>query len=419
MIKKIFLKNFKCFEDAVLNIENVSFLIGTNSSGKTNAIEGAMILSELMTGRDIATILDGSKNYGGMIRGGSKGCAHFGSDSFSLGCLVAFDKEIDLKYTIEIIVSDRVYVKAESLYEIKGNKTKPMFSTKLSSEESVDIVVTCNNGLRGKNPDISCIRASSVISQVVTKLSTDTQYGKRIVAYAQAVISSMKEILYLNPQSNLMRNYSAINDITLKVDASNISSVLNDLCEDSDKKNQLLKVMKTLPENEIVNISFAEGPLNDVILFLDEKYGKHVEKVDAMRLSDGTLRCLAMIAALLSEDENGMIVVEEIDNGIHPGRAKMLIREVSRIARERKIDVLITTHNATMLNALTKEDLVGVSVVYREETAGDGQIIPFMDIPDMPLLLANGKLGDVFTNDEILKYIKKEPIPYDYTWLGV
>ena len=35
----------------------------------------------------------------------------------------------------------------------------------------------------------------------------------------------------------------------------------------------------------------------------------------------------------------------------------------------------------------------------------------------MPSLLANGKLGDVFTNDMILTYIKADETSEDYSWL--
>ncbi|MFR4439115.1 MAG: AAA family ATPase [Hungatella sp.] len=117
--------------------------------------------------------------------------------------------------------------------------------------------------------------------------------------------------------------------------------------------------MRQLPENEITDISFAEGSLNDVILFLKESYGNHADKIDATRLSDGTLRCLAILAALWSEDEHGILVIEEVDNGIHPGRAKKLMETISSVAKKRNLDVLITTHNATMLNALSREDLQG------------------------------------------------------------
>ena len=123
------------------------------------------------------------------------------------------------------------------------------------------------------------------------------------------------------------------------------------------------------------------------------------------------------MAAVLSEKKGGMIVIEEVDNGIHPGRAKTLIQLVSNIAREREVDVIITTHNAILLNALSKENLSGVEIVYRDDEEGDSRFIPLIEINNMPSLLANGKLGDVFTNDMILKYIKTDETLEDYSWL--
>ena len=419
MIKKVYYHNFKCYQDAELTIENVTSLIGTNSSGKTNAIEGLMVLSESVSGRDFSTILDGTKNGIGLVRGGSKGCARFGSGNFGLGCLVKYDEETDLLYEITINVEKRVCVEKEALTEVKDNRTKQMFYTKEAPKDSGDIAVSCNNGSKGRNPDITCIRSAAVISQIATKLSTETKYGRKIVEYSNCIINNLKKILFLNPEISQMRGYSLTNDVDLKVNASNISSVLFKLCENPANKKVLLDIMGNLPENEISDISFAEGPLNDVILFLNEVYGGREEKIDASRLSDGTLRCLAIVAALLNEEEGGMIAIEEVDNGIHPGRAKMLIQQISNIARKRKIDVLLTTHNAIMLNALTKTDLYGVNVAYRDKDDGSGKIVTLVKIDDMPSLLANGKLGDVFTEGKILEFIKKENEDEDYSWLGV
>ncbi|MEG0963477.1 MAG: ATP-binding protein [Lachnospiraceae bacterium] len=419
MIKKIYFNNFKCYKNAELSTENLTTLIGTNSSGKTNAIEGMMILSEVVSGRELSTILDGTKNGAGLVRGGSKGCARFKSDYFGLGCLISFDEKVDLKYEIEISVEKRVAIRKESLTEIKGKTEKQMFYTKEVTVDSGDIAVSCNNGKTGKNPDITCIRSSSVISQIASKLSTETKYGKNIVEYANKVIETMKNMLFLNPEISQMRSYSVINDIELKVNASNISSVLYQLCKDRDNKKLLLDIMSKLPENEIRDISFEEGPLNDVILFLNEVYGKKEERIDSSRLSDGTLRCLAIITALLNEKEGGMIAIEEVDNGIHPGRAKMLIQQISDIASKRNIDVLITTHNAILLNTLSKKDLYGVNIAYRNSEDGSGKIVQFTKIDDMPALLANGKLGDVFTDGKILNFIKEDKIQTDYSWLGV
>lgn len=418
MIKKIYFENFKSFSKTEIQIENITTLIGTNAAGKTNAIEGMMILSEIMSGRDLSAILDGTKNSDAGIRGGAKGCCRFNSDYFILGCTVKYDDGIDLEYRVRIDVNDRVMVTEEKLSEIIGDETKSMYQTKPADCQSGDITVACNNGQKGRNPDITCIRFSAVISQIATKLSQERLYGKKIVGYANTVINAVRSILFLNPVTNQMRGYSLINDIDLKVNASNISSVLYALCKTGENKKFLLDIMQKLPENKILDIIFREGPLNDVILFLEEKSGKTKELIDATRLSDGTLRCLAIVAAVLGEKAGGMIVIEEIDNGIHPGRAKTLINLVSRIARQRCVDVMITTHNAILLNALSKEDLAGVEIVYRDDEEGDGRFIPLIKINKMPELLANGRLGDVFTNDMILKFIKQDDeISDDYAWL--
>lgn len=420
MIKAIYFRNFKGFERAEMPIESLTTLIGTNASGKSNAIEGMKILSEAMTGRELSVILDGSKNMESNIRGGSKGCCRFTSSSFALGCLIGCGK-VDLKYEIEITVSDRVMVSAESLYLVDDLKEESqfLFKTKRPNRESGDIKVTWNNGVRGRNPDILCIRLSSAISQMSSKIPQDTEQGERIVQYIRFIIDEFRNILFLDPEPVSMRGYARVNDTELKVNASNLSAVLYKLCKDKEKKAALLEAIRQLPENEISDISFAEGPLNDVILFLNEVHGKQIIKIDSARLSDGTLRCLAVLSALLSEKERGMIVIEEVDNGIHAGRAKKMIETISNIARERNLDVLITTHNAVMLNALSKDDLMGVDVVYRDINSGASAFIPLVKIDRMTELLANGRLGDVVTSGLILDYIKSPVVKADYSWLGV
>lgn len=417
MIKKIYFENFKGFSKAEIQIENITTLIGTNAAGKTNMIEGMMILSELMTGREVSTILDGTKNSDTGVRGGAKGCCRFESDFFTLGCTVQYNDTTDLEYRIKIEVNDRIMILEEQLSERSKSADRTMYHAKAVDKQSGDIMVTCNNGQKGKNPAIACIRFSAIISQLATKLPQDRKYGKKIVEYAGVIIENFKNILYLNPETNNMRKYSLVNDIELRVNASNISSVLFALCKEDKNKRMLLDIMQQLPENKISDITFTEGPLNDVILFLEEKSGNHVEKMDATRLSDGTLRCLAIVAAVLSKKKGGMIVIEEVDNGIHPGRAKALIQLVSNIAREREVDVIITTHNAILLNALSKENLSGVEIVYRNDEKGDSRFISLIQINNMPSLLANGKLGDVYTNDMILKYIKTDKTTEDYSWL--
>jgi predicted ATPase len=141
--------------------------------------------------------------------------------------------------------------------------------------------------------------------------------------------------------------------------------------------------------------------------------------IEAKRLSDGTLRCLAIITALLSKESGSMVLIEEVDNGIHPNRAKGLIEAISDIAKERNIDVLITTHNPALLNAIGREELVGVVVCYRDVETGSSEFVQLLDIEKYPELMAKGRLGDLLTKDELTKAIKSEKKNFDVNWLGV
>ena len=435
MIKSFIFENFKSFEKAKLDIESLTTLVGTNASGKTNAIEGIKVLSALATGLEISMLLDGSKSI--EVRGGSKGCARFNSDYFILGCILEYKDDFELEYKINISVTDRILVEEESLIKRKPDtEGDRIFKTKKSNHDSTDIKVSYDNSKKDINPDLKCIRTASILSQLSTKLPAKSKAEKEALSCINHVLEHLRNMLFLDPQPGTMRNYTRKTDIKLRPNADNISSVMYNLCKDLDIKSKILNFISKLPENEIRDIDFIETPIGDIMLSLNEtyspnsynsgiknnsnsNYNKMPIYIEAKRLSDGTLRCLAIITALLSKESGSMVLIEEVDNGIHPNRAKGLIEAISDIAKERNIDVLITTHNPALLNAIGRDELAGVVVCYRDAETGSSEFIQFLDIEKYPELMAKGKLGDLLTKDELTKAIKTEKKNYDKNWLGV
>ena len=149
MIKCFTFENFKSFEKAELNLEALTTLIGTNSSGKSNAIEGIAILAKAATGIELNTILDGQKSTGAVVRGGSRGCARFKTSAFKLGCLISLDDNYDLLYEMKVGVGERVGIEEEGLYLVKcdelGPKGNKIFKTKKVINEIQKITpIACN-----------------------------------------------------------------------------------------------------------------------------------------------------------------------------------------------------------------------------------------------------------------------------------
>ena len=68
------------------------------------------------------------------------------------------------------------------------------------------------------------------------------------------------------------------------------------------------------------------GGANDVMVALQEGFGS-ASPTPASILSDGTLRVLSIGAALFSAPAGSMVVIEEVDNGLHPSRAKRLVEQ--------------------------------------------------------------------------------------------
>ena len=416
MIKAFLFEKFKGYDKAILWLEQITTLVGTNASGKSNAIEGMQILSELATGRDLSVIFDGTKNSEAAIRGGAKGCCRFTAKSFTLGCLIDLDSDHDLMYKVSIRASSRIAIEEESLYIVGNGSTdtkqgKLVFRTaSKSTEDSGDISVEYANGKKGKNPQCRALRSMSILSQMIGKLPTEIEEYDESIRRIQLVQDSLMGIFILDPIPALMRSYSRIGDTTLRRNCSNVSSVLYAL-KDSDEWPGFVETISQLPENEIKGIDFVSTPLNDVILVQKEQNGSATANMEAQRLSDGTLRCVALLAAVMSEPMNSVIAIEEMDNGIHPSRARKLMDALSRIASQRGIDLIITTHNVTLLNSLSREDVLGVSVVYRDATSNASRIIPFVDIQNQAAILASGGIGDALETDSILRSIK-DKTPY-------
>jgi predicted ATPase len=128
--------------------------------------------------------------------------------------------------------------------------------------------------------------------------------------------------------------------------------------------------------------------------------------MDAGVLSDGTLRVLAIAAALLSAEENSIVIIEEIDNGVHPSRAKLLLNQINKIALERRLRIVLSTHNPALMDALPSDVIPNVVFCYRDREDGSSRLVSLKDVPDYPELIAQGSLGDLVTEGLLSRFVK-------------
>ena len=122
-------------------------------------------------------------------------------------------------------------------------------------------------------------------------------------------------------------------------------------------------------------------------------------------MSDGTLRFLAILTALLTRPSGSLLVIEEVDNGLHPSRARLLLDMLQAVGAQRGVDVLVTTHNPALLDAMSTEMVPFITVAHRDPATGYSVLTLLEDIAQLPKLLAQGPVGRLSSQGLIEKSI--------------
>lgn len=115
--------------------------------------------------------------------------------------------------------------------------------------------------------------------------------------------------------------------------------------------------------------------------------------VQPWQLSDGTLRFIALVTALLQPDPPATIVIDEPELGLHPVALRVfaaLVHEVST-----RTQILCSTQSPHLVDHFEPEDLV---VVQRRDGATELQR---MDPTDLELWLQEYTLGDLIEKNVI------------------
>jgi predicted ATPase len=394
--------DFKSFEDASIDLTNKRFtvLIGKNGSGKSNAIEGIELLAQIAHGRPLHEITDiGRGTSAFQVRGGLPACPRTGKSAFGLEFSLDVpmaDKVVQyLRYQVFVEPLPEPHIREERLQLDTWDYFDAQFQNRGANRGllSARYNLPSKAGSAKRLPaDRSVPSRYELLTGSPSELTTATEVVDRIRNYLRASF-------VFDPQPKLMRAYERIGNRVLSRDGANISAVLYSLhqgsVEDRQMLGRILGRIQQLPEEPFQTFDFVVTPLNDVIFGIRET--KDSPLVDARLLSDGTLRCLAVLTALETASEHSRVVIEEFDNGLHPSRVNVLTQAIAEVCERRRLNVLCTTHNPATLDGLTREQLAGVVLCFWDKARKSSRLMPLLDLPQADVLLERGQLGDLVT----------------------
>lgn len=415
MLTSIQLTNFKSYRQARLDLAPLTFLIGPNASGKSNALEGIRLLNWLAKGKRLDDIERDIQGGDTVVRGQARDLFRQNGEPFTLEAHLADAPEgwCDFSITIDQL-GDQLVVAGEQITH--PDQKVPLYRVDSDpNEHSDEISIAYNNFMKGPSkPHIPCSNRQAVFYQLETPGRFQQKHPKaqELIPEVTGVLrESLRNIAFLDPRPSQMRDYEYAGDKHLKEDGSNLSAVLYQICKNPESKQALLDFIRSLPEQDITDIQFIKTERQDVMVRLQESFGRRKRLIDAPLLSDGTLRVLAVGAALLSAPEGALLIIEEVDNGVHPSRAGVLVKQIREVASQRQLRVLMTSHNPALLDALPDAALADVLCCYRDTQQGDSRLVRLGDMERYSELVAQGPLGQLMTRKVLERFLKDDTSP--------
>ncbi len=419
MLTQIHIENFKSYRNQVLDLAPLTLMIGANASGKSNALEAFRFLCWLSQGQKLSVLKHRVEDSEQVLRGqirdlGYQGVnnGYMGGLSFSLGCQT--DDADWNRLEIQLMLrEDELHIVQETITAL--NESFPLYRIEqVSSVFSNDVRVAYNNFARGgKKPQISCTDQIAIMNQLASSALFESGHKKaqteipRITTKFQKLLDNT---LFLDPVPSRMRGESHP-DKRLRGDCANLSGVLYTLWQDEQIKPIIIHFIKSLPEQDIKTLEFFQDRRGQVALELVENFGNVERKWSVELLSDGTLRVLAIAAAILSAPQGSTVVIEEVDNGVHPSRAKQLLTTMRTQAEQRDVRLLLSTHNPALMDALPDSALADVVFCYRSPSTGESQLVRLADLQDYAGLVMQGPLGELVTNGVVDRFVKSPITP--------
>jgi len=90
------------------------------------------------------------------------------------------------------------------------------------------------------------------------------------------------------------------------------------------------------------------------------------------------------------------MTIEEIENGIHASRLRLLVELLRSRTAEGKTQVMVTTHSPVVLAWLKPEEYATTFYCHRDEETGESHIVPLNEIPRFNEIVAKQPISDLF-----------------------
>lgn len=366
LIYSLRLENFLSFGASAeaFELRPLNVLIGPNGSGKSNLIEAIALLRAAPD--DMDRVVRAGGGVGSWIwRGAEKGAIA------TLECISNSVGASPLRHRIAFTESARrfqIHTERVENRDASPGQTKPFFYFGYEAGRPMLSVSTTDGPKRRprelRREDIQPDR--SILAQ---RSDPDSYPEITALAHAYRGIRIYRDWTFgrSSPARNSQR--ADLRSDWLEESGENLGLVLNQIRLNMPAHQRLLSGLRKLFDGiDDLHVAVDSG---SVQIFLQERGWS----IPATRLSDGTLRYLALLAILCHPEPPKLICIEEPELGLHPDVLPFLTDLL--IESSSKTQLVVTTHSETIVDGLrdTPESIVvcerdqGVTTLHRPDPA--------------------------------------------------
>jgi len=309
MLKRVSIQNFKSLKDVTLDLQKVNLLIGPNNSGKTNFLKALEYFVKDNTNQD-------EPEYERLVFKQLRG------DQIKLELLYDLSTQNYERGFVCIVTDKASILKAELRGE--GTGTFLHFDPRKMIEQVGRIIIY--------KPDPNKLTKPSIVGTGAKSVDAD---ASNLIAFFDYIRDDQPEVFELikNDLKKCIPEFSEIN-------------------------------FQSIPSNEALEKQFGPGTYKRIGL----TDGRQGVKYWADELSEGTLYFLALLCIINQPNPPKLLLLEEPEKGIHPRRIFEVIQFIFRLAEEKDVQVIMTTHSPIVVD-MFKDMPESVFIFDKEEGA--------------------------------------------------